>query len=644
MITIKTFDNFLENVVHNSERYLILGDIVLGKRIHELNLFGTSDLFIEFVTDKIETLDFDLIQHIGNSSTYINILLCLPLDSNFVEITNLVYNRLTLDANLFTFINNDLSTWGGICYEGKKYIFDLDKYMFSDPQFMREAFSMVPYYSPEYLKELNNEPGYIVVKNKDSIGLEDYKSTYINHINGKKVTIYNKSQYTHKIHVFGDSRAYAILTEDKYTFCSLLQGKLDKESLSYQVINYGIPGKDIERMVFQMKYTDIKKGDIVFLTTGTPDFEGNIPLNIEVRMEYLAEIQNYCNSKNVKFIYMNMPTLIEIKNPTELEKSMQQEFQSIHFSDYNPTVIHEINETTKFRCMNSGIIYYDFTEKFQRPHNYGHLFLNFRHYGPNGNLLIADEMYKIVHWLISTGNHLMSDARTLKESKDSEFLKKLEDIFVNRELTVYMDDIKRFKVNKEHIGAVLMNCNPFTKGHRYLIDYAASKVDHLYVFILQEENGDFSFADRFYLAKQNTLDLLNVTVLPTGKVMGSKIFNPEYFKKSQIQTGVVDLSRDVILFASKIAPILNITKRFIGEEPNCNVTRQFNEQIIELSPNYNVEVECIPRKNTTNGKSVISASIVRTLLKEQKYDELKEHVTPVTYEFLKKKFFADYIS
>lgn len=100
----------------------------------------------------------------------------------------------------------------------------------------------------------------------------------------------------------------------------------------------------------------------------------------------------------------------------------------------------------------------------------------------------------------------------------------------------------------------------------------------------------------------------------------------------------------MILFASKIAPILNITKRFIGEEPTCSVTHQFNQQIIELSPKYNIEVECIPRKNTKCSETVISASTVRKLLKEKQYNELKEHVTDITYEYLKKKYFVNYIS
>lgn len=634
MITVKLWENFLEEVEQKSKHFVVWGDTTLGKRIFELKLFGYSDFFIEYVPEKID----EIVSILKNKLKNVNILLCLPLDTDFNEIINYVCNNLKLDANLYIFNNIDLKKWGGILYNDKKYIFDLDKYMYSDPLFMREAFSMVSYYSPEYLKELSNEPGYIVVKNKSNIGLEDYKSTYINHIDGKKMTIYRKNHYNHKIHVFGDSRAYAILTEDKYTFCSLLQNKLDKENLSYQVINYGIPGKDIERMTFQIKHGDIKKGDIVFLTTGSPDFEGNIQLNIEVRMQYLTEIQNYCSDLNVKFVYINMPTLIEIKNPTELEKSMQLEFQSIHFFDYNPKTIYKINDTTKFRCMNTGIIYYDFTEKFQRPHNYGHLFLNFRHYGPNGNLLIADEIHKIVLWIISTDNNLISEAKIIKQKNDSDFNKKLQGALINKELTNYIEEIKKSRVDKENIGAVLMNCNPFTKGHRHLIDYAAKKVDHLYIFILQEENGDFSFKDRIYLAKQNTLDLSNVTVLPTGKVMGSKIFNPEYFKKGELQTSQVDMSKDIILFASKIAPILNITKRFIGEEPNCNVTHQFNEQIIKLLPKYNIEVECIPRKYTENGKTVISASIVRRLLKEKGYTELKEHVTDVTYKFLKEKF------
>ena len=34
------------------------------------------------------------------------------------------------------------------------------------------------------------------------------------------------------------------------------------------------------------------------------------------------------------------------------------------------------------------------------------------------------------------------------------------------------------------VGAIVMNCNPFTMGHRYLIETAASQVDRLYVFVL----------------------------------------------------------------------------------------------------------------------------------------------------------------
>jgi [citrate (pro-3S)-lyase] ligase len=67
------------------------------------------------------------------------------------------------------------------------------------------------------------------------------------------------------------------------------------------------------------------------------------------------------------------------------------------------------------------------------------------------------------------------------------------------------------------IGAVVMNCNPFTLGHRYLIEYAASKVTHLYIFAVEEDKSIFPFKDRFDLIKAGTAGLKNSTVLPSGK-------------------------------------------------------------------------------------------------------------------------------
>ena len=62
-----------------------------------------------------------------------------------------------------------------------------------------------------------------------------------------------------------------------------------------------------------------------------------------------------------------------------------------------------------------------------------------------------------------------------------------------------------------------MNCNPFTLGHRYLIEQASEKVDHLYVFVVEEDKSFFPFSDRIGLVKKGTADLKNITVKPSGK-------------------------------------------------------------------------------------------------------------------------------
>lgn len=50
-------------------------------------------------------------------------------------------------------------------------------------------------------------------------------------------------------------------------------------------------------------------------------------------------------------------------------------------------------------------------------------------------------------------------------------------------------------------GAVVCHANPFTRGHRHLVEYAAARCPHLYVFVLSEETGDFPAADRLELVR-----------------------------------------------------------------------------------------------------------------------------------------------
>lgn len=181
------------------------------------------------------------------------------------------------------------------------------------------------------------------------------------------------------------------------------------------------------------------------------------------------------------------------------------------------------------------------------------------------------------------------------------------------------------------VGAAVMNCNPFTKGHRYLIETAAKAVDRLYVFVVSEDRSRFSFRDRFEMVRLGTEDLGNVTVLPSGEYMISRATFPTYFLKDSSKAGSAYASLDVTLFGEKIAPALGITKRFVGTEPYCAVTSDYNSVMKALLPSFGVEVVEIPRIGG------ISASRVREALDNNRTSELDELVPASTLRYMSER-------
>ena len=181
-----------------------------------------------------------------------------------------------------------------------------------------------------------------------------------------------------------------------------------------------------------------------------------------------------------------------------------------------------------------------------------------------------------------------------------------------------------------------MNCNPFTLGHEYLIEYAAKKVKKLYIFVVEEDKSEFKFADRFELVKRGVKKFSNVEVLPSGKFIISQQTFSGYFNKENLQDVAVDSSEDVEIFARDIAPSLGITVRFVGEEPEDSVTRQYNENMRRILPQYNIDFCEIPRREI-NGE-VISAKKVRAALKVGDFDTIKKLVPKTTLKFLRDNF------
>ncbi len=183
------------------------------------------------------------------------------------------------------------------------------------------------------------------------------------------------------------------------------------------------------------------------------------------------------------------------------------------------------------------------------------------------------------------------------------------------------------------IGAAVMNCNPFTKGHRYLIETAAKECDRLYVFVLSEDRSLFSAADRMEMVKLGTADLPNVTVLPSGPYLISAATFPTYFLKDRESAAEVQCRLDIEIFSKYFAPKFGINRRYVGTEPLSPMTKQYNEALKKYLPEA-IQLRELPRLET--GGAPISASTVRSALEKGDEAALKQLLPESTLQYLRK--------
>ncbi len=185
------------------------------------------------------------------------------------------------------------------------------------------------------------------------------------------------------------------------------------------------------------------------------------------------------------------------------------------------------------------------------------------------------------------------------------------------------------------IGAVVMNCDPFTLGHQYLIETAAKDCDHLYAFILSEDKGYFSTIDRLEMVRRGTEHLSNVTVLPTGPYLISSATFPTYFLKNRDQAAQIHCQLDIEIFARYFAPAFSISARYVGTEPLSELTNQYNGILKMQLPKHGIDVVEIPRRTIKN--TPISASAVRNALKNGEQQTVQTLVAPTTLAYLTEK-------
>ena len=187
------------------------------------------------------------------------------------------------------------------------------------------------------------------------------------------------------------------------------------------------------------------------------------------------------------------------------------------------------------------------------------------------------------------------------------------------------------------IGAAVMNCDPFTLGHQYLIETAAKDCDHLYVFVLSEDKGYFRATDRLEMVRHGTEHLSNVTVLPTGPYLISSATFPTYFIKNRDRAEQIHCQLDVEIFARHFAPAFSITTRYVGTEPLSKLTSQYNEVLKTQLPQQGIDVVEIPRLSIKD--TPVSASAVRKALEDKDLQALRSLVPHTTVTYLKDKHF-----
>ena len=144
----------------------------------------------------------------------------------------------------------------------------------------------------------------------------------------------------------------------------------------------------------------------------------------------------------------------------------------------------------------------------------------------------------------------------------------------------YLESLSRPGKN----GAIVMNANPFTKGHRYLIEQAASQVDNLYVIVVKEDRSRFPYSERKSMIEAGCAGLANVTVCEGSDYAISAATFPTYFLKQLDDATPTHIALDLDLFVRHIARPLGVTVRFAGSEPEDKLTRCYNGMMSEILP------------------------------------------------------------
>ncbi|MFP3043875.1 [citrate (pro-3S)-lyase] ligase [Treponema primitia] len=190
----------------------------------------------------------------------------------------------------------------------------------------------------------------------------------------------------------------------------------------------------------------------------------------------------------------------------------------------------------------------------------------------------------------------------------------------------------------EGAACLVMNCNPFTKGHRWLMEQASRENPWVWVLAVEEDRSAFPFKDRLRLMEEGAADLKNVRVIPGGEYVISSLTFPAYFTRDA-DLAAAQGAMDAAIFAALIAPALRIRRRYVGTEPFSPSTGLYNRALRERLPPQGIELIELPRIKA--GDREISASAVREGIQNGDWDLVRRLVPDTTWVYLRRKFGAE---
>lgn len=180
-------------------------------------------------------------------------------------------------------------------------------------------------------------------------------------------------------------------------------------------------------------------------------------------------------------------------------------------------------------------------------------------------------------------------------------------------------------------AALVMNANPFTRGHQYLAETAAAACDTLHLFLVSEDVSLVPFRVRKRLAEAGTAHLPNVVLHDSGPYIISHATFPSYFLPDEAAAAGGHARLDLAVFV-RIAQVLGVSVRYVGEEPFSQVTALYNQVMAGQLPAAGIGCVTVPRLEVSGVP--VSASEVRRLIRQGRLEEVRDLVPESTFAYL----------